>query len=81
MENLKVGIHFPRVDTMRVLRIEKKRILPKLVMATLAIVSVGVVIGGIVSGNVILIGAGAAGVFLIGGAALNLKRNKHPYLV
>jgi hypothetical protein len=81
MENLKEDIRFRTVDTMRVLRVEKKRILPKLLMATMAIISVGVVIGGIVSGNVILIGAGAAGVFLIGGAALNLKRNKHPYLV
>lgn len=66
---------------MRVLRVQRKKVIPNLIMATLVLVSLGVVIGGAVTGNAILIGAGAAGIFLICGAAMNLRERTQAHLV
>ena len=66
---------------MRVIRMQKKRIIPKLVILCIGLTSVAILIGGLVTGNVFLIGGGAAGLFLTCGGSLGLRRQEQPGLV
>lgn len=66
---------------MRVIRIQKKRSIPKLVILCLGLTSVALLIGGLATGNVFLIGGGAAGLFLTCGGALGLRKREAPGLV
>ncbi len=66
---------------MRVLRIKKPKMIPKLVIGCLGLVSLGILIGGFATGNVFLIGGAAAGFILLCGAILGVKRNTQVTLV
>jgi hypothetical protein len=66
---------------MRVLHTKRQWKLSKLVILCMGLTSIAVIIGGILTGNVILIGAGAAGTFLMCGGALGLRERQHPSLV
>ncbi len=63
-----------KVEAMRVIQKKRSWNRTKLVLLTLGITSLGVVIAGAVTGNPFLIGGGLAGIILLGGFALNLKK-------
>jgi hypothetical protein len=66
---------------MRVIRTKKRHSSSKLVILSLGLTSVALLIGGLVTGQVILIGAGAAGLFLTGGAFIGLRKPDRTGLV
>lgn len=66
---------------MNVLHTKKRQKISKLVILFLGLTSVASLIGGIATGNVFLMGAGAAGAFLMCGAALGFQERTRPGLV
>ncbi len=66
---------------MRVIRTKKRLLSSKLVILSLGLTSVAFLIGGLITGQVILIGAGAAGLFLTGGACIGLRKPDRTGLV
>jgi hypothetical protein len=66
---------------MRTIHTKKRWNKTKLVLLTLGITSLGIAIAGAVLGNPFLIGGGVAGIFLLGGFAMNLKKPPMPGVV
>lgn len=65
---------------MRVLRIQKKKMMSKLVITILVVTSLATLIAGGILMNPIFLGAGVAGLFLSCGAVVSTRRPQSPGL-